>query len=239
MNTLDPFFATRCASADRPLLGLTVLLVEDSRYASEAMRLLCLRSGARIRRADSLRSAHRHLKGYRPDAVIVDLGLPDGSGLDLIAELAAANPRVDVLLGTSGDPGGELAAEAAGADGFMEKPMARLAEFQARMLKHLPAERQFGGPRQIPVEIVEPDRVAYRDDLELAAQLLRVDWPGDHDVAYLTQFLGGVARGVGDLPLVAAVEDLITARKEGGAGLPAIARVAALVEQRLAVSASL
>ena len=51
-NDLKEFMARRQATANRPLLGITVLVVEDSRFASEAMRLLCLRSGARIRRAD-------------------------------------------------------------------------------------------------------------------------------------------------------------------------------------------
>ena len=95
--------AARLGSGRRPLLGLTILVVEDSRYACEAMRLLCLRSGARIRRADSLKSARKHLQVYRPSVVIIDLGLPDGSGAELIEALSTASPRVAVILGTSGD----------------------------------------------------------------------------------------------------------------------------------------
>ena len=81
----DPFFAP--ISKRRPLLGITILLIEDSRFCSEAVRLMTMRSGARLRRADCVRSAHKHLAMYRPDLVIVDLGLPDGSGLELIEEL--------------------------------------------------------------------------------------------------------------------------------------------------------
>ena len=115
MDDLDQFAPIQTPTARRPLLGLTILVVEDSRYACETMRLMCLRSGARIRRADCLRSARRHLQVYRPSVVIVDMGLPDGSGAELIAELAQATPRVGVLLGLSGDPETEVAAMAAGA----------------------------------------------------------------------------------------------------------------------------
>ena len=56
-ETFDDIFVQRRPSAERPLQGETVLVVEDSRFACEALRLLCQRSGARIRRADSLRAA--------------------------------------------------------------------------------------------------------------------------------------------------------------------------------------
>ena len=57
-----------------PLRGITILAVEDSRFASEALRLMCNRLGARLRRAETLSAAHSHLRLYRPDLVIVDLG---------------------------------------------------------------------------------------------------------------------------------------------------------------------
>ncbi len=236
MDTLDDFLATRPPTADRPLLGLTVLLVEDSRYASEAFRLLCLRSGARIRRADSLFHAHRHLRVYRPSAVIVDIGLPDGSGLHLIEELARATPRVDILLGTSGDPEGEALALAAGADGFLAKPVGRLAQFQAALLRHLPRDRQPPGPRIVLEEHVAPDPIALRDDLAHVADVLS----GEEDVRaidYLTQFLGGIAHSAGDTSLGEAVEALRYRRDAGGPLRPDIARLAALVQARLAPGA--
>ncbi|MGR3502742.1 response regulator [Pseudaestuariivita sp.] len=159
-------------TATRPLLGLTVLAVEDSRYACDALRLLCLRSGARIRRADCLASAERHLKVYRPSVLIVDVGLPDGSGLDLIRETAASAPRIEVILGSSGDDTQSGAVAKAGADGFLAKPIVALAEFQQTLLSHLPEMRQPKGPRGLSEEVVQPDPIAFSDDmLHLAAVL--------------------------------------------------------------------
>ena len=61
MDNLSKFELQHCPRIDRPLFGLTVLVVEDSKFACEAIRLLSLRSGARIRRADCLQSAQCHL----------------------------------------------------------------------------------------------------------------------------------------------------------------------------------
>lgn len=190
----------------RPLLGLTILVVEDSRYACEALRLMCLRSGARIRRADSLASARRHLGVYLPCVVLIDLGLPDGAGTDLIAELAAI-PNPPVILATSADDFAEPVAIAAGAHGFLPKPHDSLSAFQECILGHLPAERQPGGPRLINQEHIEADQISYRDDLALAAELLRRG-PTPESLSYAAAFLSGIARQAHDDTLAMAAARL-------------------------------
>lgn len=203
MPSLEDLIPPATPTADRPLAGLTLLLVEDSRVASEAMRLLCRRSGARLRRADTLEAADRHLRAYRPGAVVVDLHLPDGSGLALIERLATARPRIDAILAISGDPAQERAALDAGADAFLAKPVG-LAAFQAAVLVALPPDRRPAGLRPLPAEGSMPDALALRDDLEHAAGLLS-GRPARLD--YVTGFLRGVARSAGDPALARAAED--------------------------------
>lgn len=85
------------------LLGTTIMVVEDSRSASDALQRLGASLGARMRRADTMEAAERHLASYRPNVVIVDLGLPDASGLSLLKSLADAAPPRPGLVATSGD----------------------------------------------------------------------------------------------------------------------------------------
>ena len=212
----------------RPLLGLTVLAVEDSRFASEALRLACLRSGARIRRADCLSAARRHLRVYRPSAIIVDVGLPDGCGLDLVADLARAEPRIGVILATSGDAGRAQAARAAGADGFLDKPLDSLARFHQEILRHLPRPGAASFPRPVGEEPITPDPVAYLDDLDHIRSLLRD--PADPAIlSYAAQFLSGVARDADDPALAHAAEGLAGHCAQAG-----IAHVTGLIDERLA-----
>ncbi len=123
-----------------PLAGLTITLVEDDKPASDAFRLLALTGGARVRRADTLTSARRHVALYRPHVVIVDIGLPDGNGLDLIRDLAGMTaPRLAVVAISGGDPSEwASAAREAGAGAVLAKPIRGVEQLRAAIAEAMP-----------------------------------------------------------------------------------------------------
>lgn len=197
-TTLDDLIMSQRPTPARPLLGTMVLVVDDSRYACEALRLICKSLGARLRRAESLSSAHRHLAAYRPQVILVDLGLPDGSGLDLISECVAAERRIDLIIAVSGDDSARDIALSAGADAFLPKPIVSISAFQEIVLAadHVvePAEIRAG-------EEVVPDTLALRDDLAHARTIL--ERASDRtERAYIAQFIKGLGRFVGDDALI-------------------------------------
>lgn len=207
MDELTRFGLTPAPTAQRPLLGITLLIVEDSRYASDALRLMCLHSGARIRRADSLTSARRHLAIYCPTVALVDMGLPDGSGAELISEMNEALPRIPAIVGTSADAFADSVAIAAGADGFLLKPHDSLAEFQEAILSLLPQDQRPGGPRLVNQTAITADNISLRDDLAHIAELLRRT-PNESTKAYIAQFLSGIAQQAHDDVLGMAASNL-------------------------------
>lgn len=224
---LQGFLPIRPPTPRMPLLGRTVLLVEDSRFACDAIRLITLRSGARIRRAGTIEAAERHLRSYSPTVAIVDVGLPDGDGRDLIARLAAAQPRIPGLIATSGDDTLAAAALAAGADAVLPKPIVSVAAFQETVLACLPADLRPAGLRPVSAEVVVPDALALRDDLAHAAELLGDPHAGV-DRGYLATFLGGLAKAAADADLGRA------AASYGAGATGARASLASLIEARLA-----
>lgn len=227
-----PKFMWKVSIPSRPLSGLTVLIVEDSRYSSEAMRLLCLRSGARIRRADSLASAQRHLGTYRPEVVIIDLGLPDGDGAELISTLDKSNLRIPVILGISGDSDLRDTAIEAGADGFLAKPIESLAIFQQTILQAFPTNSRGWGLAVVPDELIQPDSAALRADFSHVVKTL-ANLNSDESLDYIARFLAGVARSVGDEKLETAATELARCESEGIVPASEVARISEMVEERL------
>ncbi len=232
MEDLDPFAPHFKPTARRPLLGMTVLVVEDSRYASEALRLMCLHGGARIRRADCLRSARRHLQVYRPSVVVIDLGLPDGSGLELIEEMDRACPRVAAILAVSGNDQQHHLAITAGADAFLAKPIETVGVFQQAIVQSLPRDQVFSGPKAISMQQVSPDPMALRDDMTHIANLLEDD-PAGPVLDYVAQFLSSLARLSHDKAMASEAADLAEARAKGRMNQAKVARLAGMVHERM------
>ena len=233
MNSpLDFSTVSRLPTIDRPLAGQHILVVEDSYYACEALRQLCLRSGARIRRADCLSSGRRHLATYRPGVLIVDLGLPDGSGIDLIREAANAVPPIAVIVAISGDPDREAEALAAGAHVFMEKPLKLIDKFQTEILALLPGEARPEGLKLMHGEAVRPDTIALVDDLARAADAI-ADAEDGETLDYVLNFLAGVARSAEDGEMRAATDAVVDCRREGRSYHSQLANLSALVQDRL------
>jgi len=202
-----------------PLRGITVLAVEDSRFASEALRLMCRRLGARLRRAESLHDARAHLRLYRPTVVIVDLGLPDGRGEALIRDIVLKGPGAPVVLGTSADPSGRISALAAGAKGFLDKPLESFAAFHAALIRHLPDQIAPVTQADLPDANAPliPDNLALRDDFARAAAMIEAGIAAGiaagteaETQSYLSGFLTGIARHAHDTALAEAAQHAAT-----------------------------
>jgi DNA-binding NarL/FixJ family response regulator len=107
--------------ADRPL---RILIVDDHEIVREGLAAVLARQpGLKVvaqasTAADALAEASRHV----PDVVILDISLPDGSGIETCREIKARLPATKVVILTgSGDEDTALAAVIAGANGYLLK----------------------------------------------------------------------------------------------------------------------
>jgi DNA-binding NarL/FixJ family response regulator len=101
-----------------------VLLVEDQADFRRLMVALLARQPDLevVAQAGSLTEARRHAAEVSFDVAVLDLGLPDGNGADLIADLRGSNPDAAVLiLSASLDSASLEKAAEAGANEIMDK----------------------------------------------------------------------------------------------------------------------
>ena len=101
-----------------------LLIVEDIPEVADGIVQACQRCfpGVTAHQADSLHAARQHMANQRFAIALLDIGLPDGSGLDLIPELLSANPSCYCVITTIFDDSEHLfAALKAGASGYLLK----------------------------------------------------------------------------------------------------------------------
>ena len=111
-------------SAERQARPIRVMIVEDHADFRALMEVLLNRQSDinLVAQAGSLAEARDHAARFEFDVVVLDLGLPDGHGEDLIADFRRSNPDVGVLiLSASLDPAGIEKATRLGADEIMDK----------------------------------------------------------------------------------------------------------------------
>lgn len=103
---------------------VSVMLVEDQADFRHLMATLLDRQPDLdlVAEAASLAEARTHAATKEVDVVVLDLGLPDGTGTDLISELRAVSPGTAVLiLSASLNPEALAMATEAGADEILDK----------------------------------------------------------------------------------------------------------------------
>lgn len=101
----------------------SLLLVEDDDRLRGALTIMLRSLGHSVHEAGSVASATSALPGQRYDCAIIDLGLPDGSGIDVIRSLRRVDPLVPILvLSARRQPEEKVGALDAGADDFVTKP---------------------------------------------------------------------------------------------------------------------
>jgi two-component system KDP operon response regulator KdpE len=127
---------------------LKVLVVDDEPPIRKLLRLGLSTQGYEILDAPSGRVA-LELVAQKPDLIILDLGLPDIDGLELLRQMRQANEGVPiVVLSSRGEEAAKVAALDLGADDYVTKPFG-MDELLARIRAALRHQLQVHGERPI------------------------------------------------------------------------------------------
>jgi DNA-binding response OmpR family regulator len=114
-------------------MKMRILVVDDHDETRELITRNFVRAAHLVQTASSCAEAARVLAGTEFDIVVLDVMLPDGSGIELCSRLRAQGCTVPVLLLTArGDVRDRVGGLDAGADDYLVKPFA-LAELIARV----------------------------------------------------------------------------------------------------------
>lgn len=111
---------------------INVLIVEDELAISRFLRTALEGDGLRVHEAGTLQRGLIEAATRKPDLVILDLGLPDGDGIDFIREVRQWSQMPILVLSARTEETDKIAALDAGADDYLIKPFG-IGELQARL----------------------------------------------------------------------------------------------------------
>lgn len=131
---------------------MQLLVIEDNQRIAKSLKQGLGESGYAVTVAASGAAAREAFQRLEPDLIVLDLGLPDVDGMELLKELRQQDPAIPVIILTArGEIEDRVAGLDAGADDYLVKPFA-FAELVARIRA---LERR--GTRPVPDTITIED----------------------------------------------------------------------------------
>ncbi|MFI5806136.1 response regulator transcription factor [Streptomyces sp. NPDC051561] len=148
-----------------------IVLIEDDADLAAMSRLYLERDGYRVVWAGDARSGHKELTGGLVDLAVLDLGLPDGSGLDLLRDMQGPDRLPVVIVTGRGEEADRVLGLELGADDYLVKPFSQ-RELSARIRAVLRRTRA-----NAPSDAIAPSDVIALGALQIdtAACLAQID----------------------------------------------------------------
>ena len=112
--------------------GSKVLLIEDEKQIRRFVRVAVEEEGCHVVEAETLAQGLIEAGLGKPDLLILDLGLPDGNGIDLIRDLRGWSDVPVLILSARSQESDKIDALDAGADDYLTKPFS-VGELRARL----------------------------------------------------------------------------------------------------------
>ncbi len=124
---------------------INVLIIEDEHAIRRFLRTALEADGMRVFEAETLQRGLIEAATRKPDLAILDLGLPDGDGIDFIRDLRQWSQMPIIVLSARSEEHDKIAALDAGADDYLSKPFG-IGELRARLRVALRRQRRGARP---------------------------------------------------------------------------------------------
>ena len=108
------------------------ILIEDERQIRRFVRTALEAEGWSVHEAETMRQGLTDARSRRPDLIILDLGLPDGDGVEFLHDFRGWSKVPVIVLSARVDEQDKIAALDAGADDYLTKPFG-VGELLARV----------------------------------------------------------------------------------------------------------
>jgi len=134
-----------------------ILIVDDDPHVRRFLRAALTGHGHAVFEAASVGEARDELARHTFSVVLLDLGLPDGDGLDVLRVLRPDSKVPVIVLSARGQEGDKVAALDAGADDYLTKPFGA-GELMARVRVALRHARDTDAPEVLEVGAIRIDQ---------------------------------------------------------------------------------